>query len=85
MGILADVFEVGTHKGKGLTLWPVFNQSNFFNRLLGGKITTNPIARISGITDHGTTLETIYNLLNQPLLRVFWINCKQHRYSPLLQ
>ena len=80
-----EQFEIRTHKGKGLTLWPVFNQSNFFNGLLGGEIAANPIARIGGITDHRTTLETIDNLLNQPLLGIFWINCKQHRYSPLLQ
>jgi hypothetical protein len=72
------VLQIGTHEGEGFTLGPVFDQRNLFNSLLRGEIAANPISCVSGITDYRTTLQTIYNLLNQSLLGIFWVNFKQH-------
>jgi hypothetical protein len=68
--VLADIFQVGTHKTEGLVLRPVFYLVDTLDGFLVENIAAQTVHGVGRITDHPAFFQDIDHLRDQPWLGV---------------
>jgi hypothetical protein len=82
MGIIADVLEICADDAETLILAVFLEVVNPLYGVLLIQIASQAIDGIGGIGNNPALLESVYNLADKPLLRIFGIDFNDHEPSP---
>jgi len=80
---MADVFQTGTDKTKGLAFIALFYLVDPFNGSFVHDIASDPIKGIGWIDDDPPAFKDIHDLLDESLLGILLVNIDKHYFHSL--